>query len=161
MDLGINGWFRIRLTSARTAAALSFIVSQSMNSPSVDPGPFPTSRKPLGVSSAVSRLLARRFRINLVREEQHAAVGVVNDEELIRAKQLVGDDQGAERVVARAPSGIANDVSISLRESGVLGRIQTGVHARENRKVPRRWYRQLALRAKRRSVARIRLQNFW
>src|SRR5216684_6535454 len=160
MGLGINGWLRMRLTSATTLAALSFIVSQSMNSPSVDPGPLPTSRKPLGVSSAVARLLARRFRITSVGEEQHAAVGVVNDEKLIRAEQLVGDDQGAERVIAGAPSGIANYVGIALRESGVLGRIQTGVHARENRKVTRRWYCQLALRAKGRRVARIRLQNF-
>src|SRR5215510_8859549 len=58
-----HGWLRIRFTSATTPAALSFIVSQSINSPSVDPGPLPTSRNPLGVSSAVSRLLARRFRI--------------------------------------------------------------------------------------------------
>jgi hypothetical protein len=55
IDFGISGWLRMRLTSARTAAALSLIVSQSMTSPSVDPGPVPTSRK-LGVSSAVSRL---------------------------------------------------------------------------------------------------------
>src|SRR5207245_9932259 len=98
---------------------------------------------------------------HLVREEQHAAVGLVTDEELIRAEQLVGDDTRAERVVAGASSGIANHVGISLRESGVLGRIQTGVHTRENRKVTRRWYCQLALRAKRRRVARISLQNFW
>ncbi len=74
---------------------------------------------------------------HLVREEQHAAVGVVNDEELIRTEQLVGDDQGAERVVAGAPSGIANNVRISLRESGVLSRIQSGASssplAREHR----------------------------
>jgi len=59
------------------------------------------------------------------------------------------------------PRSIANDVSIALRESRVLGRIQTGVHARENREVTRRWYRQFALGAERRRVARIRLQNFW
>ena len=58
---------------------------------------------------------------HLVSEEQHAAVGVVNDEELIGAEQLVGDDQGAERVIAGASSGIANHVGIALRESGVLG----------------------------------------
>src|SRR3989442_3081939 len=124
-------------------------------------GAFPDIAKAAGRELCRLEATGKKIPHHLVREEQHAAVGVVNDEELIRAKQLVGDDQGAERVVARAPSGIANDVSISLRESGVLGRIQTGVHARENRKVPRRWYRQLALRAKRRSVARIRLQNFW
>jgi len=96
----------------------------------------------------------------LVGEEQHAAVGVVNDEKLTRAEQLVGDDQGAERVIAGASSGVANDVGISLRQPSVLGRIETGIHAGENRKVTHRWYRQLALLAKVCSIARIRLQNF-
>src|SRR6266436_2240853 len=76
---------------------------------------------------------------HLVGEEQHAAVGVVNDEKLTRAEELIGDDQGAERVIAGAPSGVANDVGISLRQASVLGRIETGVHAREFRKVTRGW----------------------
>src|SRR5439155_11284345 len=124
-------------------------------------GAFPDIAKAAGRELRGLEATGKEIPHHLVREEQHAAVGVVNDEELIRTEQLVGDDQGAERVVAGASSGIANDVSIALRESGVLGRIQTGVHARENRKMTGWWYCQLALHAKRRSVTRVRLQNFW
>ena len=103
-------------------------------------GAFPDIAKAAGRELRRLEATGKKIPHHLVREEQHAAVGVVNDEELIRAEQLVGDDQGAERVVAGAPSGIANNVGISLRESGVFGRIQSGVHTRENRKLARRWY---------------------
>ena len=103
-------------------------------------GAFPDIAKAAGRELRRLEATGQEIPHHLVREEQHAAVGVVNDEELIRAEQLVGDDQGAERVVAGAPSGIANNVGISLRESGVFGRIQSGVHTRENRKLARRWY---------------------
>src|SRR2546425_2398401 len=103
-------------------------------------GPFPDIAKAIGRELRGFEATGKETPHHLVSEEQHAAVGVMNDKELIRAEQLVRDDQGAERVIAGASSGIANDVGISLRESGVLGRIQTGVHTRENRKVTRRWY---------------------
>jgi hypothetical protein len=119
----------------------------------------PDIAKPVGRELRGLEATGKEIPHQLIGEEQHAAVGVVNDEELIRAEQLVGDDRRAKRVVAGAPSGIANNVGISLRESGVLGRIQTGVHARKNRKVTHGWYCQLALRAKRRRVARIRLMR--
>src|SRR5215469_10412377 len=125
------------------------------------PRPLPDIAKAVGGELGGLETTGKEIPHHLVGEEQHAAVGVVDDEELIRAEQLVRDDQGAKRVVARAPSGVANDVRISLRESGVLGRIQSGIHACENRKVARWRYGQLALRAERRCIARIRLQNFW
>src|SRR5881296_1849527 len=74
------------------------------------------NRRRLVIATPPGELLRRPIEFT-----QHAAVGVVNDEELFRAEQLVGDNQRAERVVAGASSGIANHVGISLRESGVLG----------------------------------------
>ena len=47
-------------------------------------------------------------------EELHAAVRVVDHEPLARAEQLVGDDQRADRVVARAAAGVADDVRVAL-----------------------------------------------
>ena len=84
-------------------------------------------------------VVSKQIPHHLVGEEQHAAVGMVNDEKLPRAEQLVGDDQGAEGIIAGASSGVANDVGIAFREPRVLGRVQTGVHAGQNREVTRRW----------------------
>src|SRR5829696_955843 len=50
----------------------------------------------------------------LVREELHAAVGVVDDEELAGAEELVADDQRADGVVACPPAGITDDVGVAL-----------------------------------------------
>ena len=96
-------------------------------------GTLPDIAKAIGREFRGLEASGQEIAHQLVGEEQHAAVGVVNDEELTRAEQLVGDDQGAERVIAGASSSVANDVGISLRQPGVLGRIQTGVHARYNR----------------------------
>src|SRR6266446_4462762 len=60
---GTNGCRRMRETSSTTACAVSAIVSQSTNWASVEPGPLPTSRNPWALSSAVSRLRARRSRM--------------------------------------------------------------------------------------------------
>jgi len=92
MDLGINGWFRMRLTSATTAAALSFIVIQSMNSPIGRSGAFPDIAKARWRELRSLKAVGKEIPHHLVCEEQHAAVSVVNDEELIRTEQLVRDD---------------------------------------------------------------------
>src|SRR5262249_34570849 len=96
----------------------------------------------------------------LVGEEQHSAVRMMNDEELLRAEELVGNDQRAEGVVTGAASRVANDVGIALRQPRVLGGIQPGVHAREDRKATRRRQRQLALLAEVCDVGHIRRQDF-
>ena len=46
--------------------------------------------------------MTARCAYDLVGEDFHAAVGVVDDEPLARAVQLMGDHQRADRVVARS-----------------------------------------------------------
>ncbi len=113
--------------------------------PSSEPGPAPTSRKPSGPSSAVSRLCAQAAHLRAV-EELHPAVGVVDDEPLLGAEQLVGDHERPDRVVAGAAAGVADHVRIALAQARVLGRVEPGVHAGEDREAARRRQGQLALR---------------
>ena len=75
-------------------------------------------------------------------------------------KQLVGDDQRADRVVAGAAAGVADDVGVALGEAGVLGRVEAGVHAGEDGEMPARRHRQLALVAKVRRVGLVGCHDF-
>src|SRR5260370_31197402 len=74
----------------------------------------------------------KKIAHNVVGEEFHAAIGVVNDEEFAGAKKLVTDYQGPDGVVAGSPSGVADDVSVAFGQAGVFGGIKARVHAREN-----------------------------
>src|SRR5262249_32539976 len=58
-------------------------------------GTFPDIAKAAGRELCGLEAAGKEISHHLVGEEQHAAVGVVDDEELVRAEQLVGDDQGA------------------------------------------------------------------
>jgi hypothetical protein len=49
-----------------------------------------------------------------VGEEFHAAIGVGNDEQFARSKQLITHDQGPDRIVARELARIANDMRVAL-----------------------------------------------
>jgi hypothetical protein len=69
---------------------------------------------------------------DIVREELHAAVGVVDDEEFLRAEKLVADDEGADGVVRGAAAGVADDVGVSFSEACVFGGVEAGVHAGED-----------------------------
>ena len=77
-----------------------------------------------------------------------------------RAEQLVGDDERADRVVARAAAGVADDVGVALAEAGVLGRVEARVHAREDREAARGRQRQLALVAEVGGVGVVRGEDF-
>ncbi|EAU65160.1 hypothetical protein STIAU_4203 [Stigmatella aurantiaca DW4/3-1] len=81
----------------------------------------------------------------LLREELHAAVGMVDDEELLGAQQLVGDDEGADGIVTRTASGVADDVRIALLEPRELGGIDARVHAGQDGEASGGGQRQLAL----------------
>ena len=94
------------------------------------------------------------------REELHAAVRVVNDEPFPRAQELVRDDQGPERVVARAASGVADDVGVALAQACDLGRIDARVHAGENGEPSRGGKRELSLVAEARGVRCVGGENF-
>ena len=79
---------------------------------------------------------------DLVGEGLHPAVGVVDDEPLARAEQLVRDHQRADGVVAGTAAGIADHVGVALREPGEFGRVKAGIHAGEDGKAARRRHRQ-------------------
>ena len=67
-----------------------------------------------------------------------AAIGVIDDHDFLGAQQVVGDDQGAQRVLGNDASGVANDVGVSGFQAQGADR-EPGVHAGK--------YGQLALRA--------------
>ncbi len=57
------------------------------------------------------------FRFEVIEEQivvfegQHAAIGVIDDDEFPGTEQVMGNDQGAEGVFGGDAAGIANDVS--------------------------------------------------
>src|SRR5208283_1554716 len=97
---------------------------------------------------------------NLVGKIQHAALGVMNDEELPRAEQFVADDEGSNGVVAGAPAGIADDVGIAFSQTGELRGIKARVHTSEDGKAPAGRHREFALLAETGGIVGIGFQNF-
>jgi hypothetical protein len=122
----------MRTTSSTTLRSRSGMASQSMYAASVEPGPLPTSWNLSAPSSAVSR----------------------------RAEQLVGDDERADRVVARAAAGVADHVRVAFAQPGVLRRIEPSVHAGEDCELPSGRHAELALRAERRGVLLVGGKDF-
>ena len=66
---------------------------------------------------------------DIVGEELHAAIGVVNDEELSRSEELVADNERTDGVVRGATTSITYDMCITFGKASVLG----GVEARPYR----------------------------
>ena len=75
---------------------------------------------------------------------EHAAIRVMDHDDLARAEQLLGDDQRAEGVTGEAP-GIADDVRIAFLEAKRPRGNESGVHAGDDRDLPRGRQRQFAL----------------
>src|SRR5437868_5892189 len=69
---------------------------------------------------------------DVVGEEEHAAVGVVDDEEFFSAKKLIADDERTDGIIAGTSAGVANHLGVAYGEAGVFGRVQAGVHAGED-----------------------------
>src|SRR5712691_650920 len=79
----------------------------------------------------------------IVLEGQHAAVGVVNEDDLVSAQQPLRDDQGADGVVGCYPAGVAYDVGLTLLEAEDLVNVEAGVHAGKHGDVLCRRHRQV------------------
>ena len=124
----------MRSTSSITACFWSAIVSPSRYSPARDPGPLPMSTEAAGCELRRFQARSQQAAHHVIGEQLHAAVGVMDDEELLGAKQLVTDNQGTNGIIAGAAAGIAIDVRITFGEAGLRGGIEPGVHARENGK---------------------------
>ena len=75
------------------------------------------------------------------------------------SEQLVRDDQRPNRVVACPPSRVSDHVCVAFAEARVLRGIESGVHAREDRKPTRRWERQRSLPAELVGVRLVRGQH--
>src|SRR6516164_7173111 len=56
----------------------------------------------------------------------------MNDEPFARAEQLVRDDQGSDRVVGGAASGVSNDMRVAFRKSRIFRGIEPRVHEGED-----------------------------
>ena len=77
--------------------------------------------------------LLLKFRAQiLVLKRQHAAVGVIDDDEFLRAEKLVRNDERAQGVLGDDPSGIANDVGIPSFQAQNLRDDEPGIHACDN-----------------------------
>jgi hypothetical protein len=68
----------------------------------------------------------------LVGEGDHAAIGVIDDDEFLRAQQVMGNDQRAQGVFGGDAPGIANDVRVAGLEAEKLLNGEAGVHAGED-----------------------------
>src|SRR5580700_6487156 len=84
----------------------------------------------------------------------------MDDKEFACSKQLVADHQGADRIVAGAATGVANYVRISFGEAGILGGIEPGIHASENREAASWRQTQFAFLSEGRAIFSICLKNF-
>src|SRR4051812_2010077 len=96
----------------------------------------------------------------LVREEPHAAVGVVDDEPLLRPEELVRDDERADRVVACAAARVPDHVRVALAQPRERRGVETRIHACEDREAPCRGNRKLAPRAELGRVSIVGAEDF-
>src|SRR5438552_12681765 len=71
----------------------------------------------------------------VVLEGEHAAVGVVDQDDLVGPQQALGDDQRSNGVVGGDAAGVADDVRVALDESEDLVHVEAGVHAGQHRQV--------------------------
>lgn len=69
----------------------------------------------------------------VVGECQHAAIGVVDEDDLLGAEQALADRQGPDLVIGDHPAGIADDVRLAVPEPQDAVDVQAGVHTREHR----------------------------
>src|SRR4051794_9550083 len=88
--------------------------------------------KPFGAELGGLEAVPEQAADDVVCEELHAAVRVVYHEPLRGTEQLVGDDERADRVIAGAAAGVADDVRVTLAETGVPRRVESCVHAGED-----------------------------
>jgi hypothetical protein len=81
----------------------------------------------------------------VVGEGEHAAVGVVDEDDLLGSEQPLGDRQRADLVVGHDAAGVADDVRVALLEAEQAVGVQPRVHARDNRDLAPGRHGQIAL----------------
>ena len=80
----------------------------------------------------------------LVGEGEHAAAGVVDEEDLLGAQQVLADRQGADRVLGDQAAGVADDVRLARGEPQGREDVHARVHAGHDRDLLRPLGRQAA-----------------
>jgi hypothetical protein len=86
----------------------------------------------IGRDGGETGLLFQSIEELVVGESDHAAIGVIDDDELLGAEQVMGDDQGAEGVFGGNASGVADDVGVAGLEAEELFNVNARVHAGED-----------------------------
>src|SRR5271165_350295 len=71
----------------------------------------------------------------VVVESEHAAVGVVDEDDLVRPEQPLGDGDGPDDVVGHDPAGVADHMRVALGEPEHAVGVEPGVHAGDHRGV--------------------------
>ena len=110
---GMNGLALIRAMDWRTSS------SRSVKASAAHSGLMP-------VSSWIDALE------RVVGERQHAAVGVVDEDDLGRAEQPLADRQGPDLVVGDDAAGVPDDVRLAFLEAEDAVDVQPRVHARDH-----------------------------
>ena len=119
-----------------------------MNSPSVGAWPRTTVMPALRVNHRLLQAPRQQAADDFIRERFHPTVGMMDDEPLACAKKLVADHKRANGVVAGTAAGITNHVRVAFPEAGEPCRIQSRVHASQNREPPRGRHAESAFSAK-------------
>ncbi|GCC45103.1 hypothetical protein chiPu_0029473 [Chiloscyllium punctatum] len=99
----------------------------------------------LAIELRGAQIVRQEVADDLVGEQLHPAIAMMDDEPFIRSEQLVRDHERADRVIGRASSRITDHVSIALGKSSILCRVKPRVHAGQDRKASRRRQCQLFL----------------
>jgi len=97
---------------------------------------------------------------NVVGEEFHAAIGVMDDEKFLSAEQLVADDEGADGVITGTAARVADHVGVAFREPREFCGVEAGVHTSEDGEAAGRRESELALFAEIGGVIGVGLKNF-
>ena len=84
----------------------------------------------------------------------------MDHEPFLRAEQLVGDDERADRLIVHPSASVADDVRVPFRQSGELGGVEPSIHAGNDREMPSRRNGEFPLVAEILLIGGICRQNF-
>ena len=79
-----------------------------------------------------AHFFGQRFLQFVFLHPHQAAIGVVDDDEFLGVEQVVGDDQGADRVLGGDASGVADHVGVAGLQAEAAFEEDAGVHASED-----------------------------
>jgi hypothetical protein len=119
---------RARLDAGDGLADVGVEVGEGLGRPGrLDPG--------LGLDGALELVVGER---------QHAAVGVVDEDDLGGAEQPLADGQGPDLIVGHHAAGVADHVRLAVAQAEDGVDVEPGVHAGDDGQVRRRRQRQRA-----------------